>query len=71
MQAVTDSAMQPATHAVKLDSSAMPHTVGLCLMLMQPFLVEGRDPTPPWDVIYILTGAIFPKYMVSGCFGNR
>lgn len=71
MQAVTDSAMQPAKHTVKLASLAMVHAANLCLMLVQPFLVEGGDPMPPWGVIDILTDVIFPDYTGSGCFDSR
>lgn len=52
--------MQPAKHTVKPASLAMLHTAKLCLMLVQPFLVEGGDLVPPRVMIDILTDAIFP-----------
>lgn len=49
----------------------MPRTVELHLTLAQPFLVEGGDPTPPWGVMDVLTDAVFPNCMGSGCFDSR
>ena len=63
--------MQPAKHTVKPASLAMLHSAKLRVMFMQPFLVEGGDPTPPRGMIDVLTDAIFPDYTGSGCFDSR